>query len=561
MFNCRDIVKIKRERKELSVLLLEKVEDIFIALPLTLCESKNKNNFKLDIFSQQNKFINEYFKIDFNEQLAVRENRILDILSNVDIANYEEIMKKRVLINAKSYYNSIHKIKNHEPFFPGKSRINYAGRVYGEEEIETLIDSSLEFYLTAGRYDNIFCEKMSNYLQSKNMNKINVLTVNSGSSANLIAISSLTSPKLKEFQLKKEDEVICVAAGFPTSIFPIIQNQLIPVFIDVELGTYNIDTSKIEKSMTSKTKAIMIAHTLGIPFDLDTILEIAEKHNLWVIEDNCDALGATYSLKREYSLINNKKVFGNAKTGTIGHIGTSSFYPAHQITMGEGGAVYTDSLEIYKIALSFRDWGRDCWCSPGKDNTCKSRFKWQLGLLPQGYDHKYTYSHIGYNLKITDMQAAIGVAQMDRVQGFAEKRYDNWKYLNQKLEMLKDFFILPVIPNNAVPSPFGFALTVKDDKKNSRDKIVEFLESCNIQTRTVFAGNVLRQPSLIQSDVKIKIESSKVKLANTLIEEDVKVLINTDFVMRNTFWVGVYPGLSNEMLDYMIDKIIEATKK
>ncbi|RXJ62286.1 lipopolysaccharide biosynthesis protein RfbH [Halarcobacter anaerophilus] len=470
-------------------------------------------------------------------------------------------MKKRVLINAKSYYNAIHKVKNNEPFSPGKSRVNYAGRVYGSEEIETLIDSSLEFYLTAGRYDNIFCEKISKYLQSENINKVNVLTVNSGSSANLIAISSLTSPKLGELCLKENDEVICVAAGFPTSISPIIQNKLIPVFIDVELGSYNIDTSKIEKSITSKTKAIMIAHTLGIPFDLDKILEIAEKYNLWVIEDNCDALGATYSLKREYSLINNKKVSGTAKTGTIGHIGTSSFYPAHQITMGEGGAVYTDSLEIYKIALSFRDWGRDCWCSPGRDNTCKSRFKWQLGLLPKGYDHKYTYSHIGYNLKITDMQAAIGVAQMDRVQGFAEKRYANWKYLNQKLETLKDFFILPIVSESAVPSPFGFALTIKDEKINSRDKIVEFLESCNIQTRTVFAGNILRQPALTQSDVKIKIESGEVKAANTLVEEDVKILANTDLVMKNTFWVGVYPGLSNEMLDYMIDKIIEATKK
>ncbi len=562
MFNCGDIVKINKEKKELIVLLLEKLEDVFIALHLTPYSLENGiNSFKLDSSSLKSGSIDKYFNINFNEQLLVNQNQVLDVLGSVNNTYFEKVMKNRVLLNARSYYNLIHKVKNDEPFYPGKSRVNYAGRIYGSEEIETLIDSSLEFYLTAGRYDKIFCEKMSNYLQSKGISKLNVLTVNSGSSANLVAISSLTSPKLGEFCLKQDDEVICVAAGFPTSISPIIQNKLIPIFIDVELGTYNIDVSKIEKSITSKTKAIMIAHTLGIPFDLDKILEIAEKYNLWVIEDNCDALGATYRLKREYNLINNKKVSGVAKTGTIGHIGTSSFYPAHQITMGEGGAVYTDSLELYKIALSFRDWGRDCWCSPGKDNTCKSRFKWQLGLLPKGYDHKYTYSHIGYNLKITDMQAAIGVAQMDRVQGFAEKRYANWKYLNEKLEILKDFFILPTISENAVPSPFGFALTVKDEKINSRDKIVEFLESSNIQTRTVFAGNILRQPALTQSDAKVKIESGEVKPANMLVEEDVKVLMNTDFVMRNTFWVGVYPGLSNEMLDYMIDKIIEATKK
>ncbi len=316
----------------------------------------------------------------------------------------DNVLRLQSKFSVNQYYDFAH--KQNQPFVPGKSRINYAGRVYDEKEMINLVDSSLDFWLTAGRYDHQFCEKLSAYLNTSDMPDVKSITVNSGSSANLLAIGSLTSPKLGDLKLCEGDEVITVAAGFPTSIAPIVQNSLIPVFVDVELGSYNIDSGKIEEAISEKTKAVFLAHTLGMPFDLDKILELAEKYRLWVIEDNCDALGAEYNLKREYNLIRGKKVSGSGKTGTFGHIGTSSFYPAHQITMGEGGAVYTSDIDLYRIAKSFRDWGRDCWCEPGCDNTCGKRFKQQLGKLPSGYDHKYTYSHIGYNLKITDSSFA-----------------------------------------------------------------------------------------------------------------------------------------------------------
>ena len=361
------------------------------------------------------------------------------------------------------------------------------------------------------------------------MPDVKSITVNSGSSANLLAICSLTSPKLGDLKLSEGDEVITVAAGFPTSIAPIVQNSLIPVFVDVELGSYNIDSGKIEEAISEKTKAVFLAHTLGIPFDLNKILELAEKYRLWLIEDNCDALGAEYSLKREYNLIRNKKVSGRGKTGTFGHIGTSSFYPAHQITMGEGGAVYTSDIDLYRIAKSFRDWGRDCWCEPGCDNTCGRRFKQQLGNLPPGYDHKYTYSHIGYNLKITDMQAAIGAAQMDKV-------------------------------STPIPSPFGFALTVRDNAKFTREEITSFLEKNNIQTRTVFAGNMLRQPAFADAKVKLRIGNSPLLISKNLTDEQYSRLPNTEIIMHRTFWVGVYPWMTEEMVDFMIDKIREFGK-
>ena len=451
----------------------------------------------------------------------------------------DEVLRTWVKFQIVNYYNTFH--KNKKNFIPGKTPINYAGRVYDEKEIINLIDSALDFWLTTGRFDKEFCRKFSKYLGIKY-----VLTCNSGSSANLLAISALTSYKLKDLRLKPGDEVITVAAGFPTTIAPIIQNNLVPVFVDIELGTYNINPESIEEAISPKTKAIFLAHTLGIPFNLDRVLELAEKYNLWVIEDNCDALGAEYTLKREYKLINDKVIDGTRLTGTFGHIGTSSFYPAHHITMGEGGAVYTDDIKLYRILLSLRDWGRDCWCEPGKDNTCGKRFSWKLGLLPEGYDHKYIYSHLGYNLKITDMQAAIGVAQLEKLTSFIKARRKNWKRLYEGLKELEEFFILPKCPENVSPSPFGFVLTIRDEAPFTRKEIVTYLEERKIQTRMIFAGNIVRQPAMVEGGYKYRV---------------VDKLKNTDKVMRDTFWIGIYPGLTEEMLIYIVESIKEFVKK
>lgn len=471
-----------------------------------------------------------------------------------------EKIKELILKQVRVYYQFVHKQKQEQPFVSGKSRVNYAGRVYDEKEMINLVDASLEFYLTAGRYDKLFVDKLSTFFKEKTIQDIKALTVNSGSSANLLALSALTSYKLKELALQEGDEVISVAAGFPTTIAPIVQNKLIPVFIDIKLGSYNIDASLIDKAITSKTKAIFVAHTLGIPFDLDEILALAEKHNLWVIEDNCDALGAQYTLSREYKLIAHKKASGTSYTGTIGHIGTSSYYPAHQITMGEGGAVYTYNPLIYKILLSFRDWGRDCWCEPGMDNTCQKRFCWNFGKLPEGYDHKYTYSHIGYNLKVTDMQSAIGCAQLDKLAFFAKKRYENWQKLREGLGGLEKYFILPQCLENTTPSPFGFALTVRKDAGFKRNEITAYLEAANIQTRNIFAGNMLRQPAFTEKNITLRILDSDLISSKDLSEDHYRKIPNTDTVMNDTFFVGVYPGLTEEMIDFIIIKIKEFVK-
>jgi CDP-6-deoxy-D-xylo-4-hexulose-3-dehydrase len=399
-----------------------------------------------------------------------------------------------------------------------------------------MIDASLDMWLTAGRYNDEFEKEFAKALGVKY-----ALTVNSGSSANLLAISALTSPKLGERRLKRGDEVITVAAGFPTTINPIIQQGLIPVFVDCEIGTYNIDADKIEEAISPKTKAIFIAHTLGMPFNLDKILAICEKHGLWLIEDACDALGAE---------------FNGQKTGTIGHIGTFSFYPAHHITMGEGGAVVTNDPQLYRILMSFRDWGRDCWCPPGKDDTCKKRFQMQLGRLPYGYDHKYTYSHIGFNLKITDWQAAIGLAQLKKLPSFLQKRTENANYLMQKFSDLKEYLILPEIPKNTKPSWFGFLISTKPPLQ--KQKLVEYLEKNNIGTRQLFAGNILRQPMITESDVEFRIGNSGLINAQDLTEEHYKLLPNTEFIMNNTFWTGVFPGLKQEDMDKISDTIRKA---
>lgn len=403
-------------------------------------------------------------------------------------------------------------------FIPGKTFINYAGRVYDEKELVNLVDASLDFWLTAGRYAKTFEKEFARFLGAKYC-----LLTNSGSSANLLAISSLTSPLLTEKRLRPGDEVITTACGFPTTLNPIIQNNLVPVFIDINLGTYNIQVEKIGKAITKKTKAIFVAHTLGNPADIDKILKIVKKHNLWFIEDNSDALGSKY--KGKY-------------TGAFGHISTCSFYPPHMMTMGEGGAVLTNDSLLKKIIISFRDWGRSCWCEPGHDNTCGKRFKWQLGKLPFGYDHKYIYSHIGYNLKITDMQAAIGCAQLGKLHKFTEARKMNFTYLYNHLKEYGQYFILPKAISNSCPSWFGFPLLLKEGAPFSRNEIVEYLEKNKIATRMLFGGNLTRQPAY--TDIKRRIPSG---------------LKNTDLVMNNLFWLGVYPGLTQQMLTYIVAKI------
>jgi CDP-6-deoxy-D-xylo-4-hexulose-3-dehydrase len=418
----------------------------------------------------------------------------------------------------------LHVLRGQDAFIPGTSRINYAGRVFDEKELISLVDASLDFWLTTGRYADKFEKELAEFLGMKYC-----LLTNSGSSANLLAVSALTSPNLGEKRLKPEDEVITTACGFPTTLNPILQNNLVPVFLDVNLGTYNIQADRIEAAISEKTKAIMIPHTLGNPADLDPIMKIVKKYDLWFIEDNCDALGSRYRGKY---------------TGTFGHISTCSFYPAHHITMGEGGAVLTSDPLLKKIIASFRDWGRDCWCDPGCDNSCNKRFKWQLGDLPPGYDHKYIYSHIGYNLKVTDMQAAIGVEQLKKLPGFIEKRKENFDILFQGLKKYKKYLVLPEPSTHSEPSWFGFPILVRRDLRFSRDDIVCYLEANMIATRMLFGGNLIKQPAY--SNMKYRAPDA---------------LKNTDLVMNNLFWVGVYPGLKGQMIRYILDKFDEFISK
>jgi len=412
-----------------------------------------------------------------------------------------------------------------------------SGKVLGPEELKNMIDASLDMWLTTGRFNDEFERSFASFLGSKY-----VLTANSGSSANLLAVSALTSHKLGEKRLKKGDEVITVAAGFPTTVTPIIQNGLIPVFVDVEIGNYNIAVSQIEEAVSPKTKAVFVAHTLGNVFDVSKVKAICDKHNLWLIEDSCDALGAKYEGKH---------------TGTIGHIGTFSFYPAHHITMGEGGAVCTNDPLLYKIIMSYRDWGRDCWCAPGKDDTCKNRFNMKFGNMPLGYDHKYVYSHLGYNLKITDWQAACGLSQLKRLKGFIVTRNENFKFLFEKLSAYKDYLILPELDPKAEASWFGFTITVKPNAKFSKIDLVKFLESNNIGTRQLFAGNLLRQPVFADDNIEMRIRNSKLLSSKNLAEADYAMLPNTDTVLNATFWIGVWPGLRKDQLEYMASKFEE----
>ena len=447
----------------------------------------------------------------------------------------EQELRNKVKDAAREYYKFVCAGKKDFDYIPP------SGKCLGESELLNMIDASLDMWLTSGRFNKEFEEKFSKYLGVKY-----ALTTNSGSSANLLALSALTSYKLGEKRLKKGDEIITVAAGFPTTINPIIQNGLIPVFVDCEVGTYNVNPVKIEEALSKKTRGIFLAHTLGNPFDLDKIKEIATRHNLWIIEDTCDALGGEYC---------------GQKLGTIGDIGTFSFYPAHHITTGEGGAVVTNNPQLYKILKSFRDWGRDCACPPGTDGICKKRFSQQLGNLPYGYDHKYTYSHTGFNLKITDWQAAIGCAQIDKIENFLKTREKNAQLLNEKLKDLTEFFIFPKVEQNTKPAWFGYLISVKENAPFTKQQLVEFLENHKIGTRQLFAGNILRQPMIVEGDVNFRVGNSKILSSKDLSEEIYKLLPNTEFVMNNTFWVGTFPELGEKEISKIADTIHIFIKK
>lgn len=426
-------------------------------------------------------------------------------------------LRKQILELVREYHAEAFPEK---PFLGGISTIPVSGKVFNENELELLVDSSLDFWLTTGRYAEVFEKRFA-----KTMGMKHALLCNSGSSANLLAVSALTSPRLGKKALKEGDEVITVAAGFPTTVNPIVQNRLTPVFVDAELGTYDATAEKIAEAVGPKTRAIVMAHTLGNPFDIAGIMKIAEEHNLFVVEDTCDAVGAK---------------FNGQPVGSFGDLSTTSFYPAHHITMGEGGCVLVKKGSMKKIVESLRDWGRDCWCPPGQDNTCNRRFDWQLGELPYGYDHKYVYSHIGYNLKMTDMQAAVGVAQLDKLDDFIARRNANFKRLHKGLKPLEEFLLLPKATKGSEPSWFGFPITVKETAPFGRFDLVQHIESRRIGTRQLFGGNLLRQPAYKGIPMRV-----------------VGNLTNADIITERTFWVGVYPGLTNEMIDYIIETITE----
>lgn len=422
-------------------------------------------------------------------------------------------IRKQILGRIAEFYEEEF---GHTDFIPGKTRVPVSGRVFDANELTHLVDAALDFWLTSGRYADHFERELARFLGVRH-----AMLCNSGSSANLLAVAALTSPKLGDQRLRPSDEVITVAAGFPTTVNAIIQNRLVPVFLDIEVGTYNLDVTKLPEAIRPRTRAIMLAHTLGNPFNLDVVLETADRHHLWVIEDNCDALGSTYN---------------GRFTGTFGSLATVSFYPAHHITMGEGGCVLTDQPQLKVLVESFRDWGRDCWCDPGKENTCGRRFDWQLGDLPHRYDHKYIYSHVGYNLKLTDLQAAVGVAQLKKLPRFIEIRKRNWQRLYEGLEPYEEFFILPRATPRSDPSWFGFLITVRPEAPFTRDELVRYLESRNIATRSLFGGNLTRQPAYEGVTYRV-----------------VGGLTNSDIAMNQTFWIGVYPGLTDEMIAYVLE--------
>ncbi len=457
----------------------------------------------------------------FEQQFLPRAVAILTI------PRLKQLLKQWAQLTTKAFYEAIHQPEQQRPFVAGQDRISYAGRVFDEEELQRLVDSSLDFWLTAGPYADSFEKQFAEQLGVRRC-----ALVNSGSSANLLAFAALTSPKLAERRIVPGDEVITVAAGFPTTVAPIIQYGAVPVFVDVTLPTYNVDCSQLEAALSPRSKAVMLAHTLGNPFDLAAVKAFCDRRQLWLIEDNCDALGARYFWQGQWRY-----------TGTVGDLGTSSFYPPHHLTMGEGGAVYTQDLALGRLLKSFRDWGRDCWCPSGQDNTCNNRFQQQFGALPLGYDHKYVYSHFGYNLKVTEMQAAIGCAQLAKLPAFVAARQRNWQRLRDGCAELADRFILPEATVNADPSWFGFLLTVRDGMPFSRDQLVAHLEAQRIQTRSLFAGNLIKHPCF--DEMRAAGRGYRV----------IGELANTERILHNAFWIGVYPGMSEEKLDYMLQTI------
>jgi len=424
-----------------------------------------------------------------------------------------EALRKQILELVEQYHVATNPS---QPFVPGVTPVPVSGRVYDAHDLQLLVDSSLDFWLTTGRYAERFEREFAGYFSLAH-----AVLVNSGSSANLLALSALTSPKLGERALKPGDEVITMAAGFPTTVNPVIQNRLVPVFVDATIPSYNMDVSQVEAACSERTKAIIAAHTLGNPFEIDAVADLARKHNLWLIEDCCDAVGSTYR---------------GRLVGTFGDLATTSFYPAHHITMGEGGCVLTNDSLLKRLVESFRDWGRDCWCDPGKDATCGKRFDWRFEGLPAGYDHKYVYSHIGYNLKLTDMQAAVGVAQLQKLPAFIETRRHNFQRLFDGLKDLQEFFILPQATPDSEPSWFGFPLAVRPQAPFDRNRVISFLDEHRIATRLLFGGNLLRQPAY--KDIECRV---------------VGELVNSDFIMNNVFWIGLYPGITEAMLDYVME--------
>lgn len=441
----------------------------------------------------------------------------------------EQEAREQIKSLVADYYHDFKEKK--DSFKPG-DRVSYASRVFDEKEMCSLTDAMLDFWLTTGRFSDEFEKNFAEWIGVKYAH-----LVNSGSSANLIAFMALTAPELGERQIKRGDEVITVACGFPTTVAPIIQYGAIPVFVDVTYPQYNIDVDRLEGALSDKTKAVMIAHTLGNPFDIKTVKDFCKKHNLWLVEDNCDALGSQYTIDGETRF-----------TGTWGDIGTSSFYPPHHMTMGEGGCVYTNNPLLHRMILSYRDWGRDCICPSGRDNFCGHRYDGQFGQLPQGYDHKYVYSHLGYNLKVTDLQAAVGVEQLKKFPSFIERRIYNWERLRKALAPVEDKLILPEAAENSRPSWFGFLVSVKEDAGVKRNDVTKYIEEHNVQTRLLFSGNLIKHPCFdeIRGTDAYRVSGS---------------LENTEFIMNNSFWVGVYPGMTDEMIDYMAQVIIEAVNQ
>ncbi|MHB1677554.1 MAG: lipopolysaccharide biosynthesis protein RfbH [Sulfuriferula sp.] len=512
-FPFGDLINVKK-RPVLALSGQDENNDVRIAF-ITVTPTNKVQGFKLETTDFSGKPLKYDSYLHIGKVFNLHVSRIEKPVAELNDKAYEGVLRRLVAQDIPQFSKLKSKQK---PFQPGTTDIPPSGKVIGTEEVLNMVEASLDAWLTTGRFNTEFEGRLAKYLDVKHL-----ITVNSGSSANLVAFSALTSYRLGDRAIKQGDEVIGVAAGFPTTVNPILQFGAVPVFVDIDTYTHNIDASLIEAAITPKTKAIMLAHSLGNPFNLDVVTALCKKYKLWLVEDCCDALGATYN---------------GQMVGTFGDIATLSFYPAHHITMGEGGAVFTNNAELKQIAESFRDWGRDCYCAPGKDNTCNKRFCWKLGDLPEGYDHKYTYSHLGYNLKITDMQAACGLAQMDRLPEFIAARKHNYAFLKARLKSCEEFLILPEATPNSDPSWFGFLISIREDAGVNRVDLINYLNQNKIGTRLLFAGNLTRQPYMLGRNFRVSGE-----------------LTRTDEVMNNAFWIGVYPGLTEEMLEFVASKI------